>query len=110
MKARKTREEIGNRVNKSNIKFYRCYGLQREGIVQSRSIKEAIRIIDAREEEKKYIEKKFEYKADFIDIEARNSFQTNKVTTSIIKCAYRYNHYGLRDAIINNNIVEVNCP
>ena len=82
--------------------------MQREGIVQLRSIKEAIRIIDVREEEKKYVKKKFRYKADFIDIEARNSFQKNKLTTSMIKCAYGYNHYSLRDAIINDNVVDVN--
>ena len=69
-----------------------------------------IRIIDRREEEKKYVKKKFGYKADFIDIEARNSFQTNKIIISIIKCAHRYNHYSLRDVMINENMVEANCP
>ena len=29
---------------------------------------------------------------------------------SIIKCAHGYNHYRLRHAMINNNLVEANCP
>ena len=39
-------------------------------------------------------------------MEAKNVFQTGKVKTSMIKYTYRFNHYGLREAIINNNIVE----
>ena len=60
--------------------------------------------------EKQRTEKKHRCKADFIDVEARNTFQVNKVITSIIKCAHGCNHYGLRDALINNNVVEANCP
>ena len=74
--------------------------------MQLRSIKEVIRIIDVREEEKKYVNKKFRYKADFIDIEARNSFQMSKVTISMIKYANGYNYYELRDVMINNYMVE----
>ena len=43
-------------------------------------------------------------------MEARNVFQTGKVATSMIKCAHRFNHYGLGEAIINNNMVESMCP
>ena len=28
----------------------------------------------------------------------------------MIKCACGYNHYGLRDALTNNNMVEANHP
>jgi len=72
--------------------------------------KEVLRVIDAKEEEKRYTRKKYGYKEDFIDLEARNTFCPNKVTTSMIKCAHRYNHYWLRHAMINNNLVEANCP
>ena len=109
-KARKMREDIGLELNESNIKFYGCYSLKKEGIVQMRPIKEVLRVIDVKEEEKRYAWKKYRYKEDFIDLEARNTFCANKVMTSMIKCAHRYNHYGLRHAMINNNLVEANCP
>ena len=32
-----------------------------------------------------------------------------KVTTSMIKCAYGYNYYRLRNTMINNDIVEAHC-
>ena len=67
----------------------------RKGEIQSRSINEVIRILDAREEESKYAERKYRYKKDFIDIEARNTFNIGKVTASMIKCAHGYNYYGL---------------
>ena len=100
---------IRKRENNNNIKFYGNYSLHKNRIVQSRSIQEVIQIIDTREVELKYVEKKFEYKKDFIDIEARNMFQTSKVMASIVKCTHRYNHYRLRDAMINNNIVDTYC-
>ena len=43
-------------------------------------------------------------------MEERNTFQTGKVTTSMIKCAHGFNHYGLREAIINDDMVESMCP
>ena len=45
-----------------------------------------------------------------MNIEARNAFRMGKVITSMIKCAHGFNHYGLREAMINNNIVEATCP
>ena len=73
-------------------------------------IKEVLRIIDVREKEKEYVSLKYGYRKEFIDMEARNVFQTGKVTSSMIKCAHRFNHYGLGEAIINNNMVESMCP
>ena len=78
--------------------------------MQSRSIKEVVRIIDTRENEEEYTKKKYGHRKEFIDIEARNLFKIGKVTTSMIKCAHRFNHYGLREAMINNNMVETAYP
>ena len=75
-----------------------------------RVINEVVRIIDAREKEKEYANKKYEYRKEFIDIEARKVFQTGKVAISMIKYAYGFNHYGLREVMINNNMVESICP
>ena len=74
--------------------------------MQLRAIKEVVRIINAREKEEEYATKKYQYRKEFIDIEVRNVFKTGKVTTSMIKYAHRFNHYGMREVIIINNMVE----
>ena len=72
-----------------------------------RSLKEMIGVIDSKKEERKQAQKKLACEVDFVDLEARNLFATGKVTTSIMKCASRFNHCGLRHPIINDNLVEV---
>ena len=78
--------------------------------MQSRSINESMRILHTRKEESEHIEKKCGCRKDFIDLEARNSFQMGKVTAPMIKCIYGHNHHGLRDAGINDYVVEAQCP
>ena len=78
-----------------NIKYYWMRHLKKDEIVQIRSMKEALRIIDAIKEEKRHVKKKHKCKVDFIDIEARNIFSTKKVRTSMIQFANRHNRYGL---------------
>ena len=66
-------------------------------------------IIYSRESEKKYGTNKLGYKYNFADSEARNAFKIGEVTPSLIKCAHGFNHYSLRDSLINNNIIEEYC-
>lgn len=106
---RKTREEISAKTNENNMKFYGSYSKTRKGELQSKAIKEVIRIIDTRENEEEYAKNKCRYRKDFICMKARNAFATGKASTSMIKCAHGFNHYGLREAIINNNMVEAAC-
>ena len=75
-----------------------------------RSIKEILRVIDSREEEKTQAQKKLGYKTDFVDLEARDSFKAHKITISTIKYAHRFNYYRLRHIIINDNLTEAHCP
>ena len=79
-------------------------------MVTSREIQEIVRIIDSKQNEKSYAVKKSGYKYDFVDIEARNAFQSNKVSLSMIKCAHGFNYFGLRDSMINGTIIELYCP
>ena len=109
-RAKSTREQIESKRNCHNIKFYGNYCLKREGELQSRSIKEVIRILDARKEENEYAKKKYKHKFEFIDIEARNAFMAGKVTTAMIKFVHGFNHYGLRDAMVNEQMFEATCP
>ena len=57
---------------------------------------------------KEHLINKLESRNDLIDAEVRNSFQ--EVTTSMMKCAYRCDHYGLRDVLTNHNIAEATYP
>ena len=61
-----------------------------------------------KKKEEEYAKEKFKEKYNFVDVEARNAF--SNCTTSMIKCSYRYNHYSLRDALINDNMIEAICP
>ena len=83
--------------------------LKKDSIVQMRSMKEVFRIIDAKKEEIRHIKKKYRYKEESIDLEIKNAFCANKVTTSMIKYTNGFNHYGLKNAMINNNLIEANC-
>ena len=109
-RARNVRELISNENSITNITFYGSYNVTRAGEMQSKAVNEVVRIVDAREEESKHVEKKYGHKKEFIDIEARNAFKIGKVTPSMMKCAHGYNHYGVREAMINNNMVDSMCP
>ena len=74
--------------------------------IASRIIQEIIRMIDARKYEKEYDKKKLEYRYNFVNHEARNVFLTKEVIPLLIKYSHGYNHYGLRDSLINNNMVK----
>ena len=69
-----------------------------------------VRVIDAKQVKENQAKQKLDYKAEFVDTEARNLFQASKVTTSMVKCANGCDHYGLRHSMINNNLIESNCP
>jgi len=53
---------------------------------------------------------KFKHLAEFVDVEARNSFRSKEIIVLVIKCAHGYNHYGTRDAMINGKLTEKECP
>ena len=72
--AEQAREEAMKQMRESNIKYYGRYSLMKDSIVQMRSVKEILRVIDSKEEESKQAKKKLEYKLNFVDLEARNSF------------------------------------
>ena len=58
----------------------------------------------------KYIKVKFPNNYDFINRAARNAFSNKKVTSSIIAYSHGYNHYSLREALINKNNIGCECP
>ena len=72
-------------------------------------MKEVIRIEDAIASESNYVVMKFKEKVKFIELEAR-CFPSNKITISMTKCIHGYNHYRVRDILINGNRVTSKCP
>ena len=94
---------------KTNIKFLGYYRVKIRDNIQSRAIKEMIRIKDTSQSEKKHTQKKFKEKANFVDIDSRNTFQEKSITISIIKCLYRFNYYSLKNAMIKEYIIRTEC-
>ena len=92
------------------MKFTGYYLLKEKDLVRNNSVKEMIKIIDAKDSERKYAQKKYASKIDFIDLEARNLFLGKSATSSMIKYAYRLNHYSVRDKIINKKLVGSEYP
>ena len=111
-KARKYREQIHQKTNASNIKFCRYYALKIGDRVKSKTVKEAMRNIDAEEIEIECSKRKVKCDWDCIDVRARNAFSNKLVTSSIIKYASRVNHCGLRNEMIyktTNKCPRCNC-
>ena len=81
-----------------------------KGAISTNSVKEAVRIADAESSLEEYIKEKYKHNADFVDIEARRAFNSKEVTASIIKCSHSFNHYGVREALINNKLIGDECP
>ena len=69
-KARQVRENIYSKPNKSNLKYKGTYHMTRKNAILTRSVKESIHIINAENEEVKYIKKKFPHCYKFIDIKS----------------------------------------
>ena len=106
MKSRDAIVNMRNYERITNIKYYGNYVLMYKGIIASRAIQEVIRVIDGKRAEQQYAKKKIGYRYEFVDAEARNIFNSRVVTPSMIKCTYRFNQFGLRDLMINKNMVE----
>ena len=69
-KAKLTLKNINIKIGTTNIKYLGKYALQYKGLQTIRSIKEIIRIIDAKEEEKVYAKIKYPDYHEMIDYEA----------------------------------------
>ena len=67
-------------------------------------VKEAIRIVDAENSLIDY-KGKCKHNANLIDLEARRAFNSKEVTLSVVKCTHDFNHYCVRDTMINNNLI-----
>ena len=74
-----------------------------------KGIKEIIRNEDARKSEYEYTYRKFRENIKLINIKARNSF-SNKATTLNIKHSIKFNHYSIRDTMINSRQIDDSCP
>ena len=70
IRVNKERENTKNYPNKSNIKYMGDEAIVQDNKIVSRSTNEIIRMTDAIKEEKQYFKKKFNEKADIINIRA----------------------------------------
>ena len=94
----------------TNIKYVGYHAMEINDEISTNSVKEAIRNRDADIKLREYASEKFKHNIEFIDLEAREAFKSNEVTPSIIKCVHGYNQYGVRDAMINGRLTDMECP
>ena len=110
LKARKTRMDVDNFDRTTNIKFHGNYAMMHNDVIMSRNIQDAVRIIDGKKAEQQHKKRKLGHNYEFVDQDTRNVFKLKDVTLSMLKYSYRFNHYGLRDSMFNDNMVEAYCP
>ena len=84
-----------------NTKFFGYYSLKISNTVQSRAIKEVLRVSDTINSNLEYAQEKCKDRYELFDMEAKNSFATKSILILMIKYIYGYTQYSLRDAIIN---------
>ena len=73
-------------------------------------MKEMVRICDAIKEEQNYIDRKFKNNSEVINMNIRNCFLIGSVKVSTLKYCYSFNHYAVRDRIMNHRLVNKECP
>ena len=73
-------------------------------------IREIMQKVDALESGIEYLKEKIECDLEHVEIEARNAFLSNLITTLVIKCANGFNQHIMRDALINKQRTDTKCP
>ena len=104
------RINLHRKDNETNIKYVGYYAVKIKGKITTNLVKELIRIADGKQAIEEYVRDKFLNNYNFIDSEARSIFGNKRVTASMISCSYGYNHYGIREALLNKNNKEDDCP
>ena len=94
---------MNEKNNETNIKYVGCYAVEIRNVTVTNSVKEMMQIADRKKAMVDYVKKKFPNNYDFVNIRARNVFSSKRVTSSMIVCLHGFNHYCLRDVILNNN-------
>ena len=82
--------------------FYVQYTIINDTKLVSKGVINMIRINGMIQAEKEYAYDEFQDKINFISIEAQNSYYNEIITVSFLKCICRFNHYSIRDLLINN--------
>ena len=79
-----------------DAKFTGVFMISRNNRIINRLTKETMRLIDSETSECEHTKKKFSYKIDFADVNAREAFKTKSASVSVLKCASGHNHYRVR--------------
>ena len=103
-------ENTKEQNSKTKRKFFGYCSLVYEDNIVLRSMQETIRILDTKAREEEHDKEKLGHECNFADHEARNMLVAKDLTLSIIKYARECDYHSLRDALINNNVVEERCP
>ena len=104
------KENCRTKERETNIKHVGKCSLEIKEKIVTNSVKEAMRIVDADKFFREQNKEKYKYYSDFIDMKAKDTFSNKKVIASIIKCSHGYNHYGVRDTVMNKNLKGFKYP
>ena len=83
-----------------NIIFVGYFLLQIDSSIVMNLVKEAVSMKDTDKSLKECVRKKFKCTIEFINVKARNGFNSKNATLSAFKYAHRFNHYRIRDAMM----------
>ena len=94
-RVRQVRENIHEREDETNIRYYRDSAIINKRQSYSESVKEVIRIVDTVQEERQYVKEKFPNTYKLINMEVQVNIPGLIKTLAAMKYYYGINHYGL---------------
>ena len=109
MQANQIRMQAESGDKPLRIEHFGMYTLMQQEQLRDNTITEAIRAIDAVNEEKLYAVSQLGPNVEFIDLEVRNYFSEG-ASASKLKYIVKVNYYGKRSICINKGIVSKICP
>jgi len=92
-----------------NLIHFVYYSITCNDLPMERGVKDLIWLNDSIMHETEYAMRLFSETVHLLDLNARNCFYKG-VLSLIIKCISKFNIYGTKDEIINQNIVNSLCP
>ena len=93
----------------ARIEFAGFWSAQANGKIATNLAKEVMRIADAESLFKEHAKEKFKHNAGFVDANARNALNSKNVTTAIIRYSYSFNQCRVREAMIKQKSIGLEC-
>ena len=103
------REKVERGDITDKITIDRSYTLVLNNKILDNTVTSAIRQTDAVTYEIQYASNQLGSKIEYIDIEARNTFNEG-ASVAKLKCISEFNHHEIWNFIINKDLTKIECP